>query len=403
MITLNNDQQRVFNDAVKWWKTKNTQTFEISGPPGSGKTFLLNYIIDYLKIDRCRIAPMAYTGAAAINMRNKGMSNARTCYSWLYDCVQVPVLDEDGNQVMDKLFNKPKMKFKFVEKQLLGDIDLIVVDEAGAVPPDIRTVIDKQGIPVLATGDLDQLPPIQGKSAYLNNPSKVHVINEIMRQNANNDIILLSQRLKQGLPINNGLYKNVLVIYEDELTIDMIKRSRIIICGKNDTRERYTNLIRHNILGIQSKLPLFGERVVCRKNNWNIDNNDGINLTNGLLGTVSNYPDVYGYDTKRSTYTLSFKPDLCLLPFNEIECDYKYLISPPKIRNEIKNSPYSNGEKFEFGYAITTHTSQGSEFDTGIYLEEWLNPQINNKLNYVGITRFKNFCIYVKKRPRKFY
>ena len=30
------------------------------------------------------------------------------------------------------------------------------------------------------------------------------------------------------------------------------------------------------------------------------------------------------------------------------------------------------GEKFEFGYAITTHLSQGSEANRGIYIDEWM-------------------------------
>ena len=100
---------------------------------------------------------------------------------------------------------------------------------------------------------------------------------------------------------------------------------------------------------------------------------------------------------------MDFKPDLGDLPFNKLECDYKYLVSPHNIRTQLKNSPYSFGNKFEFGYAITTHMSQGSEFNNGIYIEEYLNPSINNKLNYVGLTRFKNFCIYVKHRPKKYY
>ena len=70
-IELNNGQKQVLSDAIYWWHHRPYQTFEISGPPGSGKTFLVNAIIDALGIDRQRIAPMAYTGSAAINMRMK--------------------------------------------------------------------------------------------------------------------------------------------------------------------------------------------------------------------------------------------------------------------------------------------------------------------------------------------
>ena len=45
-ILLNKDQTRVFNEAIDWYRSGNEQTFELSGPPGAGKTFLINYIID---------------------------------------------------------------------------------------------------------------------------------------------------------------------------------------------------------------------------------------------------------------------------------------------------------------------------------------------------------------------
>ena len=79
------------------------------------------------------------------------------------------------------------------------------------------------------------------------------------------------------------------------------------------------------------------------------------------------------------------------------------MVSDKKGRDSILQTHFSKGNKFEFGYAITTHMSQGSEFNNGIYFEEYLNRNINNNLHYVGITRFRQHCIYVKKRPKKFW
>lgn len=401
-MRLNQDQTRVFNEAIEWYRRGNEQTFEISGPPGSGKTFLINQIIDELGIDRNRIAPIAYTGAAAINMRTKGMMNATTCYSKLYLCLKQVMTDIEGKPIMDPVFNKPKMKLSFVERDHLDDVDLILVDEAPMIPPEMRKVIDRKGLPVIAAGDLDQLPPINAQPGYLTDPSKVHILTQIMRQNADNAIVMLSQKAKNKEPIHHGWYGNVLVIYDDELTNDMIRKSQVIICGKNDTRDYFTNHIRNNILGYHSTLPMFGERVVCRKNNWS-EEVDGISLTNGLLGNVINYPDASSINYRNKTFMMSFKPDLGSMAFNDLVCDMQYFTAPHATRQQLKMSPYSFGDKFEFGYAITTHMSQGSEFNNGIYIEEYLRPDINHKLNYVGLTRFKDFCIYVKHRPKKYY
>lgn len=400
---LSRSQQKVFDEAIKWWKNKEDQTFEISGPPGSGKSYLVNQIISALGISSNRVAPMAYTGTAAINMRTKGMLNAKTIYSWCYQCVRDPVYDEHGKIVIDPVFNVPKTIFKFIPKTNLNDIDIIVVDEAGSVPPDMRKVIDKLGLPVIAAGDLDQLPPIFGNPGYLNYEEDVHQLTEIVRQSSNNTIIQFSQLALNGKDIPLGQHGNVLVIYEDQITDKMIADSSIIICSKNTTRSKYIDHIRGDMLKYNSTIPMHGERVVCRKNNWDIESG-GINLTNGLLGNVIDYPSVSTLDKARKTFRMSFKPDLNNSIFQNLEVDYRFLNSnDQKEKNAIKMSDRSFGDKFEYGYAITTHMSQGSEFNNGIYIEEYLNKDINNNLNYVGLTRFKNNCIYAKRRPRKYW
>lgn len=403
VVDLNNSQKKVFEDAITWWHHGNSQTFEISGPPGSGKSFLIDKIVRALNIDETRIAPMAYTGSAAINMRIKGMYNARTIFSWLYDFAEVPVLDERGQPVIDQVFNKPKKKMIFIPKKELPGIDLIIVDEAGMVPASMKDVIDSMGIPVIAAGDIDQLPPITGNPGYLVNHAKVHKLTEIMRQAGDNTIIQFSQMLIKGIPIPHGHFKNVDVIYEDELTDNMIAGSDIIICSKNDTREKLTNHIRHDMFGFRNKTPNLGERIVCRKNNWDLESN-GINLTNGLVGSCTSMIDPSCFNKDDKTFIIDFKPDSVDAYFSKIPVDHLYMISNKKVRDGIMNThSCPNGNKFEYGYAITTHMSQGSEFNKGIYIEEYLNNAINRNLYYVGITRFRQHCIYVKRRPKKYW
>ena len=54
---------------------------------------------------------------------------------------------------------------------------------------------------------------------------------------------------------------------------------------------------------------------------------------------------------------------------------------------------YGNGELFEFGYCITGHLSQGSQFDSVLVYNEYLSRAIYKKWLYTVITRAKEFLL----------
>lgn len=392
---LTDEQQSLVKDCYNWFYNSNDLVFEFAGGPGTGKSFVLDFIINYLGINRNNIAPMAYTGAAAVNMRTKGLLNAGTIHSWIYHTNISPKIDKSGNYIMDDYFNRPKEGLDFIPKVKLKDIKLIIIDEAYMVPFEMKKDIEKFGIKIIACGDWNQLPPINSTPAYLNNKN-INLLTKVMRQAENSNIVKLAYSVLNGYPISNGYYGDVLVINEDELTDQMIISSDVVICSKNNTREYYNNKIR-SIYGFHNKLPEYGERVICRSNN-KYEVVEDINLANGLIGTVVNFPDVSGFDGK--TFSLSFLPDLLNTPF-DIRASYKYFIAPYQQKEAIKNDKYLEGEKFEFGYCITSHLSQGSQFDNAIVIEEPMIGNINNRLSYVAITRARKRLIYVKKSYKK--
>lgn len=397
-MELNKEQKYIVDEAYKWFYNSSEQVFQYSGGPGTGKTFTLLSIIDRLGLSQDEILPMAYIGAAAIVMRTRGLQRAGTIHSSLYTPINGFKKDNDGNMVINNYYNKPISDIEFVSKNLSG-IKLIIIDEAYSVPISLKRDIESYGIKILACGDIDQLPPVSGDPAYLVD-GKIHYLTQIMRQAEGSGIIYIKERIRNNLPIHTGWYNNALVIYEDELTNQMIANSDMIICGKNETRENINNRVRYNILHRNSELPTFGERVVCRKNNRLIES-DGINLANGLVGIVNNFPDVSSFDGK--LFSIDFKPNLMNTCFYGIPCNYKYFTGNSMDRERIKKDKYEKGECFEFAYAITAHISQGSQYVNGIYIEEYLNPSINKKLNYVGVTRFSNSLIYVIRKPKTFY
>ena len=393
---LNKGQEHVLQEAIKWWKSSE-QLFQISGAPGTGKTFLLYRIIDALGIPFDKIAFMAYTGQAAIVMRNAGLTTAKTIHSTLYEPVEVPVMRPDGTCELDPYYNKPVTTVQFKPRDLSG-ISLFVIDEAGMVNEEIGQEIMNRGLKTMAIGDLDQLKPITGDPYFLVN-GYVHVLTEKMRQAENNPIIYLSERALKGLPIEIGTYGKSKVIYRDELTDYEIVNSDIMICGTNRTRDMINRNYRNNILHCTSNLPMVGEKMICRKNNWLLMS-DGISLVNGLSGIVTRSPGVEGFDGR--TYTIDFQPYMCGGTFIDLSCDYQYLTASNDKKNFLKNSKYSTGEKMEYAYAITTHLSQGSQYNNGIYIEEFLRSDIQRNLLFTGITRFKDRITYVKERRKYF-
>ena len=198
-IELNKKQQDVVSRAVNWYFNSSEQLFQFSGGPGTGKSVVLNAIVEAICAKKyINVAPMAYTGAASIVMRMKGMPSARTIHSWLYKCVEVPVFDGFGEPMKDKYFNVPITELRFVPNtEELNTIDLIVIDEASMVPSEMRDDIMNTGKKVLVCGDIYQLPPVTGSPAFLTT-GRVEMLTEIMRQAEGSALWLCQEGSSQG-------------------------------------------------------------------------------------------------------------------------------------------------------------------------------------------------------------
>ena len=121
-------------------------------------------------------------------------------------------------------------------------------------------------------------------------------------------------------------------------------------------------------------------------------------MANGLIGHIVSEPDMI-YNNR--SFFIDFLPDILATPFQNLECDYEYFSAPAKVRTHY-NNPFNQGERFEYGYCITTHLSQGSEASRGIYIDEWMGRSLDDikRLQYTGVTRFKDALIFVKKHRK---
>lgn len=91
---------------------------------------------------------------------------------------------------------------------------------------------------------------------------------------------------------------------------------------------------------------------------------------------------------------INFTPESTTFPFGfkDVHIDYKLITEGKEsvTKENFSKIPRSmRPEKFDYGYAITCHKSQGSEYNKVLLIEEILRPDMHARWLYTGITRAK--------------
>lgn len=347
-------------------------------------TTVVRYLIEKLGLDYDEVLFVAFMGKAASQLARNGLP-AQTIHSAIYRFEKQIARDENGKLIF-KDNGKPKMKNVFVKKEKIGKkIKLIVVDEGSMV--DTKTALDLMsfGLPIIVLGDLNQLPPVFGKPFFLQNPDVI--LRQVMRQAEGNPIIWLSQEILAGNDLKIGVYGNSSVIKKSDLTDYHFRNADIILSCTNRLRYNVNNYCREEIKGIkQLDYPHINEKVICRKNNWSKEIDDGVFLTNGTCGFVD---DVYRSSFNGKTMSIDFRPDFTHSVFKNITFDYKHLYEMPGGETDDQDFTSIYNDKIEFAYAITVHSSQGSQWPKPLFLAEDImrNKEDRKKLWYTAVTR----------------
>jgi exodeoxyribonuclease-5 len=264
---LNKQQSEAMSQILAWFENANLtgrQVYTLGGYAGTGKTFLINQVVEALNLKDHEVAFATYTGKAASVIIQRG-TDASTIHRLIYTAV-----DEDYETEM----NGEKIKshrIKFVKKESIPSYKLIVIDEISMVDEKTMKDLLSFGIPLLATGDPGQLPPIQGENPLIKNPN--YFLTEIVRQAEDNAIIKIATMARNGEPIPYGNYGDVIVLDRRAITLNIQKKLLLkadqVICGTNATRIYLNNEIRKmkDIDIIESKYPLDGEKVIWSVNN----------------------------------------------------------------------------------------------------------------------------------------
>lgn len=379
MITLNKQQEEGLLIAVDRFKHNMPWTC-IAGFAGTGKSTLVSYIISALNIDPTEVTYIAYTGKAALVLQQKGCLTATTAHKFLYNFRKVGP---------NRFIQIPKTTDEIFETE--GYKQLIVVDEVSMLPGDMWHLLLAHGIPVIALGDPGQLPPIYETNGVLDKP---HIfLNEIMRQEKDNEIIDISMRIREGkhLQLFNG--NNVKIIDKKDLVPGMLLWADQIICAKNETRKYINNVCRRLLYGFTPDTPLQKEdKIICLRNNWEVCSNMGYSLINGTIGYVKEVIPAYSHPIEGTVF--------CNLE-GEVGDYFSALLANTNYDEETMVVPRKTAipNPIDYGYAITCWKAQGSQWNKVLLFEEDFpfDKEEHKKYLYTGITRAIDKVVIVRK------
>lgn len=348
----------------------------------TGKSTIVNLFIESMGLNSTTdVRFITYTGKAALVLHSKGL-RATTIHKLIYEAVEKQVEKElpDGTK-------KIVTVTKFVKRPFLPpEIKLLVVDECSMVSENIWNDLLSFNVPMIVLGDTGQLPPIQGQNPFMFDPDVM--LTEVMRQAADNPIIYLSMLAREGKKIDYGNYGGLVdVINQDIIPDNILTSSDIIITTTNQLRDDLNNYMRYNILGRKTQTPEINDKLICRKNNWEKSVNN-IPLINGLIGTCINQIDLS--EANKGVFKMDFQPEIMKKSYFEgIECNLDIFSGlSAKERQEIQKDRFAPGEIFEYGYAITTHLSQGSSWNNPfVFYSPYGTFDFRKKLLYTAITR----------------
>jgi len=421
-------QAAAIREIRDWFETRTDaqQVFRLFGYAGSGKSTVLKFALDELGLSPHRsakdgpcvpgVVTATFTGKAALVLTRKG-TPARTIHSLIYSVSEATEEEveaagkrlreaedaarhmsgfdrttaEAAVEAMRQALSAMKHpRFALNPQSDAADARLIVLDEVSMVGEDMARDLMSFGKPILVLGDPGQLPPIKGDGAFTRDEPDV-MLTEIHRQAAESAIIRLATMARTGEPIGFGGYDaHVAKMRKGDVTPEQALHGGQLICGMNATRLQINNAMRAAAGLGNTWLPTgAAEKIVCLKNQ-----ND-LGLINGMFVTLEDIVD------EGSLYFSAVVTDEDGQRVGPVDRDgrpgrlrlykghFEDHVAFDRTRHDRDWKHKRHLTEATFGWAITAHKAQGSQWQNVIVWDDGLGRSEIDRRRwlYTAITR----------------
>ncbi|MBU1922434.1 helix-turn-helix domain-containing protein [Patescibacteria group bacterium] len=362
----------------------------LTGPAGSGKTFLLNKYIKYLKDNGVAVGITASTGIAATHM------NGVTIHSWS----GLGIRDNLSAKDLRELSKKRYLHKRFAETKIL------IIDEISMLHSFQLDLIDRVcklfkqnplpfgGLQTVLCGDFFQLPPVSKNTGdahfidkseiwrsmnlrvcyldeqYRHKDSKlIGILNKIRANRADNSTL---EQLESRRDAPVAGFSNLTKLYTHNVDVDEINNRELsAIPGKIYAynmrargKEALTDVLKKSCLAPEELFLKKGAIVMFVKNNFEQG------YVNGTLGKIVDF------DERRLPIVQTFsKKQIIAAPAS-------WIVEEDGItRAEIMQIP------LRLAWAITVHKSQGMSLDAA---EIDLGKSFERGMGYVALSRVRS-------------
>ncbi|MER2520955.1 MAG: ATP-dependent RecD-like DNA helicase [Bdellovibrionales bacterium] len=258
---------------------------------------------------------------------------------------------------------------------------LLVLDEVSMVGREMAQDLLSFGKPLLVLGDPGQLPPIKGEGAFTDGPPDI-MLTEIHRQARESAIIRLATLARLGEPIPHGSYDGyVAKLRWNDLTPAQLLKGGQVVCGRNSTRLRL-NISMKQTAGFTAPYPIGrGEKIICLKNRHDLG------IVNGMFLELASI---------RDEDNLCFSAEMRTEDGRDISGRQRFYkghfddhVRYDKDRAIRDWRDMKSLIETVWGYAITCHKAQGSQWENVIVCDDHLfhNEADQRRWLYTAITR----------------